>query len=108
MYRFNHAASGASLAAVPVHGSARRYRLSMALPEVAAPAREAGIESATPTLEQIVGLMEPLLPEGTGLSSLRWSSTYRVSHRIVPHMLRGGFFSPATRLICTRRLAARA
>jgi len=33
MYRFNHAAAGTTLAAVPVHGSNRRYRLSAVRPD---------------------------------------------------------------------------
>jgi 2-polyprenyl-6-methoxyphenol hydroxylase-like FAD-dependent oxidoreductase len=86
LYRFNHAASGerpgTSLVAVPVAGSNRRYRLSTVMPDD--PATETGSEKpVAPSLERITTLMTPLLPAGTQLSLLYWSSVYRVSHRIV-------------------------
>lgn len=87
LYRFNHASGdgkGTSLVAVPVAGSARRYRLSTILPDDAPSAGTGGETPAPPSLEQISGLMLPLLPEGTKFLGLHWSSIYRVSHRIVP------------------------
>jgi hypothetical protein len=97
MYRFNHAPTGGSggttLAAVPVPGSPRRYRLSTILPDPAAnTSGDAAGEAQPPTLEQVTALMAPLLPKGTNLSSLHWSSIYRVSHRIVPAYAKGRVF----------------
>jgi 2-polyprenyl-6-methoxyphenol hydroxylase-like FAD-dependent oxidoreductase len=93
MYRFNHGAAGTSLAAVPVHGSNRRYRLSAVRPDaVGAAAGDAAEEATPPTLDQIIALLGPLLPKGTTLSSLHWSSFYRVSHRIVPAYGKGNVF----------------
>ena len=95
LYRFNHAASGehpgTSLVAVPVAGSNRRYRLSTVMPDD--PATEAGSEKPVPpSLARITALMTPLLPAGTQLSSLHWSSMYRVSHRIVSRYGQGRVF----------------
>ena len=94
LYRFNHASGdgrGTSLVAVPVAGSTRRYRLSTILPD--APSAGAGGETpAPPSLEQISGLLLPLLPEGTKFLALHWSSIYRVSHRIVPRYAQGRVF----------------
>ena len=88
MYRFNQTAgkhSGTSLVAVPVHGLPQRYRLSMMLPESpGAAAQDEAEETASPDFGEITERMTPLLPAGTRLSALRWSSRYRVSHRIVP------------------------
>jgi 2-polyprenyl-6-methoxyphenol hydroxylase-like FAD-dependent oxidoreductase len=89
MYRFEktdpkHA--NTSAAAVPIRGSTRRYRLSMIVPEEQASAL-AGV--GTPDFAVMRGLLLPLLPEGTQLSSMRWSSVYRVSHRIASAYRRG-------------------
>jgi 2-polyprenyl-6-methoxyphenol hydroxylase-like FAD-dependent oxidoreductase len=117
MYRFNQSpaggAEGRALAAVPVHGSTRRYRLSTVMPDEDAATvgadssgaasgsetsgsetsgSEASGEAAPPGLEQIAALMGPLLPAGTRLSSLHWASVYRVSHRIVPAYAQGNVF----------------
>jgi 2-polyprenyl-6-methoxyphenol hydroxylase-like FAD-dependent oxidoreductase len=83
-YRFNLSADGgknaASMIAVPIHGSTRRYRLSTIVPETAA----SDPDTDAPDLTQVAALMSPLLPPGTELSAMRWSSRYRVSHRLVP------------------------
>lgn len=97
MYRFNTGKAGqpgsAALAAVPVHGSSRRYRLSTIVPESAMnTSDDAAAEAFPATLEQVTALMTPLLPQGTILSSLHWSSVYRVSHRIVPAYAKGCVF----------------
>jgi 2-polyprenyl-6-methoxyphenol hydroxylase-like FAD-dependent oxidoreductase len=97
MYRFNHGHSGepgsTSLVAVPVHGSPWRYGLSTMLPNAApAVAGDARKAPSPPTLEQVTKLMLPLLPAGTSLSSLHWSSVYRVSHRIVQVYSQGRAF----------------
>jgi 2-polyprenyl-6-methoxyphenol hydroxylase-like FAD-dependent oxidoreductase len=93
MYRFNWSdpmRAVSSLAAVPVRGSARRYRLSVI---VSSEERAAGLTSTeAPDLAQIRALMLPALPDGTRLSNQRWSSVYRVSHRIVPSYGHGRVF----------------
>lgn len=93
MYRFNVSGEGGegstSLAALPVRGSARRYRLSMILlPDDAA----RHTLNATPDFAEIERIMLPVLPKDTRLSSMRWSSVYRVSHRIAQSYARGRVF----------------
>ncbi|WP_244817232.1 FAD-dependent monooxygenase [Caballeronia sp. Lep1P3] len=93
MYRFSQSAregrGATTLAAVPVRGSAQRYRLStVLLPDDAA--RLASV--LAPDFGQVERIMQPALPEGTRLSSMRWSSVYRVSHRIAQHYARGRVF----------------
>ncbi|HTJ94129.1 MAG TPA: FAD-dependent monooxygenase [Pararobbsia sp.] len=93
MYRFNLAGSGGNprtLAAIPIRGSAQRYRLSTVLPDDYA-ANDTAAERA-PDFDMIEHTMRPLLPEGTSLSSMRWSSVYRVSHRIVPQYRKAHVF----------------
>ncbi|MFZ5779491.1 MAG: FAD-dependent monooxygenase [Pseudomonadota bacterium] len=86
-------AEGASLVAVPIHSSGRRYRLSMVLPPEAAARLKPGSDGpGHPDLDQITGFMSPLLPRGTALSALHWSSVYRVSHLIVPAYSKGDVF----------------
>ena len=98
MYRFNTGAEagqsgGTALAAVPVHGSSRRYRLSTVVPDATLnTSGDAAGETFPATLDQITALMSPILPKGTTLSSLHWSSVYRVSHRIVPTYGKGRVF----------------
>jgi 2-polyprenyl-6-methoxyphenol hydroxylase-like FAD-dependent oxidoreductase len=97
MDRFNTGVAGQpgsmALAAVPVHGSSRRYRVSTIVPgtETSTPG-DAEAEAVPPTLQHVITLMTPLLPKGTILSSLHWSSVYRVSHRIVPAYAKGCVF----------------
>jgi hypothetical protein len=55
-------------------------------------ARDEAEEAAPPDLGEITERMTPLLPAGTRLASLRWSSRYRVSHRIVPAYGKGRIF----------------
>ena len=97
MYRFNWSdptRAVSSLAAVPVCGSAQRYRLSVIVSseELAAQLAERFAANDAPDLEQIRALMLPALPDGTRLSNQRWSSVYRVSHRIVPSYCNGRVF----------------
>ncbi|WP_438395241.1 FAD-dependent monooxygenase [Caballeronia sp. DA-9] len=82
MYRFewtDPARAKGSVAAVPIRGSVKRYRLSMIVPDEHASSL-AGADN--PDFETMCNLLLPSLPEGTRLSSMRWSSVYRVSHRI--------------------------
>jgi 2-polyprenyl-6-methoxyphenol hydroxylase-like FAD-dependent oxidoreductase len=93
MYRFNRSAgegrAQTSLAAVPVRGAPGRYRLSIIVPEDQA-AAFSGV--ASPDFETMTQLLAPALPEGTRLASMRWSSVYRVSHRIASAYGRGRAF----------------
>lgn len=91
-YRFNHRrdGDGTTLVAIPVNGSSRRYRLSMVLPDAAVEGAAGPPQS--PDLGQVSAWMLPLLPSGARLSSLHWSSVYRISHRIVSAYSRGRVF----------------
>lgn len=92
MYRFDWSAGArpkASLAAVPVRGSERRYRLSIIVPGDRAAALA---DTPSPDFDTMGALLLPALPDNTRLSSMRWSSVYRVSHRIVPAYARGNVF----------------
>jgi 2-polyprenyl-6-methoxyphenol hydroxylase-like FAD-dependent oxidoreductase len=91
MYRFEWSAEGrpkTALAAVPVRGSDRRYRLSVVVPEDKA----AFADNPSPDFDTMCALLLPALPDDTRLSSMRWSSVYRVSHRIVPAYAQGSIF----------------
>ncbi|WP_336596498.1 FAD-dependent monooxygenase [Paraburkholderia bengalensis] len=77
MYRFewtDAARAKSSVAAVPVRGSQRRYRLSMIVPDEQASSL-AGV--AAPDFDTMRALLLPSLPPDTRLSSMRWSSVYR-------------------------------
>jgi 2-polyprenyl-6-methoxyphenol hydroxylase-like FAD-dependent oxidoreductase len=97
-YRFNQGAPGETgrggLVAIPVRSAGGcRYRLSTVLPESASSPPSSGEETRNPpSLDQVVTVMSPMLPQGTRLSSLHWSSVYRVSHRIVPSYAKGRAF----------------
>lgn len=77
------------VAVVPVPGTPGRYRLSMAAPpeywEDGAVLPEASLE----LLESVAG---PALPPGTKLRNLRWSSFYRISHRLASRYRQGRLF----------------
>ena len=96
-YRFRHVVEGQMrnmMVAVPIRGSTGRYRLSMGAPEAMGNAHEGiGAEAGVqPTLEQLEEVTRPMLPAGVRLSHLRWSSVYRISHRIVPRYSVGRVF----------------
>ena len=93
MYRFNWSGGErpqTSLAAVPIRGSVNRYRLSIIVGSEDDAAQLA--ETTAPDFDTICRLMLPALPDGTRLSSMRWSSVYRVSHRIASAYGRGRAF----------------
>jgi 2-polyprenyl-6-methoxyphenol hydroxylase-like FAD-dependent oxidoreductase len=92
-YRLTHTEGGELrnvVVAIPIPGDSRRYRVSMAAPP------EYWDETAdltqAPTLEQLTAACAPALPQGTRLTDLRWSSLYRISHRIVPRYSTGPVF----------------
>ena len=97
-YRFVQTVEGEmrnGMVAVPVRGSARRYRLSMGSPERRAEELlgDVGAEANTPpSLEELAAIAAPMLPPDTHLSNLQWSSFYRISHRIVPQYSVGNVF----------------
>jgi pentachlorophenol monooxygenase len=77
------------LVCIPLPGH-RRYRASMMVaPELmTAPSggeQEHGLatDRPGPTLEQIQAVLDRLAPEPTTASDLRWSSVFRISHRLV-------------------------
>ncbi|WP_233835984.1 FAD-dependent monooxygenase [Paraburkholderia sp. ZP32-5] len=91
-YRFestNPEHAKTSVMAVPVRGSARRYRLSTVVPDELAASLAS---TAAPDFDTMCALMLPSLPDGARLSSMRWSSVYRVSHRIASAYAHGRVF----------------
>ncbi|TWF75757.1 FAD binding domain-containing protein [Pseudonocardia hierapolitana] len=86
------------LVAIPLPGR-RRYRMSMLVPDVlaSAPAQQDGVEHGlesdrAPQLQHIQAVLDRLAPEPTRASHLRWSSVFRISHRIVDRYQRGRVF----------------
>ena len=76
-----------ALVCIPLPGVGR-YRMSMFAPaELATPANgevQHGIEAGrTPSLEHIQAVLDRLAPEPTTAHHLRWSSVFRISHRLV-------------------------
>ncbi|MGH7911599.1 MAG: FAD-dependent monooxygenase [Candidatus Dormibacteraceae bacterium] len=83
------------LVCIPLPGR-NRYRMSMLVPpELAteAPARGEvahGLESTrAPELRHIQAVLDRLAPQPTEASNLRWSSVFRISHRIVDRYREG-------------------
>jgi pentachlorophenol monooxygenase len=80
---------------LPGHG---RYRMSMLVPPelAAAPATESEHGLITdrpgPSLDQIQAVLDRLAPEPTTASNLRWSSIFRISHRLVDRYGEGRVF----------------
>lgn len=72
------------LVVIPIPGNPRRYRLSMVA--------EGDEVPANPSLEFLRELAGPILPEGVTIDTLRWSSAYSISHRIVPAYQKGRVF----------------
>jgi pentachlorophenol monooxygenase len=76
------------LVAIPLPGR-RRYRVSMLVPDDLATAHtrgtvEHGFEAGPkPELHHLQAVLDRLAPEPTRASNLRWSSIFRISHRIV-------------------------
>lgn len=82
---------------LPGHG---RYRMSMLVPEDLAVHRSSaadGVEHGfegdrRPGLAHIQAVVDRLAPEPATVSNLRWSSVFRISHRIVDSYGRGRVF----------------
>lgn len=64
---------------VPIPGNPRRYRISLAAPPEYWDESVELPEVSPELLERLAG---PALPPGTRLTNLRWSSFYRISHRL--------------------------
>ncbi|MDV7083052.1 pentachlorophenol monooxygenase [Rhodococcus sp. IEGM 248] len=87
------------LVCIPLPGR-RRYRMSMLVPSdlagtgTPAPDKIAhGFEAGPkPELSHIQAVLDRLSPEPTRASNLRWSSVFRISHRIVDSYGRGRVF----------------
>jgi hypothetical protein len=85
------------LVAIPLPGD-NRYRMSMLVsPDLATPARssqEHGLlgDRPGPTLAHIQAVLDRLAPEKTTASKLRWSSVFRISHRLVDRYAVGRVF----------------
>lgn len=84
---------------LPGPGPYRRYRMSMLVPpELQVPAASGdgvahGFEGERkPALEHIQAVLDRLAPEPTTARNLRWSSVFRISHRIVSAYGRGRVF----------------
>ncbi|MFD5910009.1 FAD-dependent monooxygenase [Streptomyces massasporeus] len=90
----HHGAEGRiddALVCIPLPGE-RRYRMSMMVPpelstkaQNAAPGETAhGLEGGrAPRLEHIQAVVDRLSPEPATASAMRWSSVFRISHRLV-------------------------
>ena len=85
------------LVCIPLPGR-KRYRATMLVPpELTAPPsgeEEHGLatDRPGPTLEQIQTVLDRLAPEPTTASHLRWSSVFRISHRLVDRYAEGRVF----------------
>ncbi|WP_203184654.1 FAD-dependent monooxygenase [Streptomyces pratensis] len=89
------------LVCIPLPGD-HRYRMSMAAPpELSRTGQEdadgvthglSGEQGPAPGVEDIQAVLDRLSPRPTTASSLRWSSVFRISHRIVDRYGRGRVF----------------
>ncbi len=88
------------LVCVPLPGE-NRYRMSMTVPPaLARPPGESAPEEVqhgleadrTPTLDDIQPVLDRLAPEPVTASRLRWSSVFRISHRLVDRYADGRVF----------------
>ena len=85
------------LVCIPLPGR-NRYRMSMLVPdELATQAGTGGIvhgfeDTRKPELSHIQAVLDRLAPEPTVARNLRWSSVFRISHRIVDNYGRGRVF----------------
>ncbi|MFD9931993.1 FAD-dependent monooxygenase [Streptomyces massasporeus] len=99
----HHGADGRvddALVCIPLPGE-RRYRMSMMVPPElstkggnAAPGETAhGLEGGrAPRLEHIQAVVDRLSPEPATVSAMRWSSVFRISHRLVDRYSAGRVF----------------
>jgi 2-polyprenyl-6-methoxyphenol hydroxylase-like FAD-dependent oxidoreductase len=79
------------------HRRRNRYRVSMLVPDELSAAPSAGVAHGfegdrKPQLHHIQAVLDRLAPEPTTARNLRWSSVFRISHRIVDAYGRGRVF----------------
>lgn len=84
------------LVCIPLPGRGR-YRMSMLVPDDLKTATAAGIQhgfegAKAPELHHIQAVLDRLSPEPATARNLRWSSVFRISHRIVDAYGRGRAF----------------
>jgi 2-polyprenyl-6-methoxyphenol hydroxylase-like FAD-dependent oxidoreductase len=84
------------LVCIPLPGR-NRYRMSMLVPDELSTAASAGVAHGfeggrKPELHHIQAVLDRLSPEPTTARNLRWSSVFRISHRIVDAYGRGRVF----------------
>jgi pentachlorophenol monooxygenase len=84
------------LVCIPLPGR-QRYRMSMLVPDDLATASAGGVAhgfegARKPELHHIQAVLDRLSPEPTTARNLRWSSVFRISHRIVDAYGRGRVF----------------
>ena len=87
-----------ALVCIPLPG-VNRYRMSMLVPDELATPKPAAGEVAhgleggrAPELHHIQAVLDRLSPEPTTASNLRWSSVFRISHRLVDRYGQGRVF----------------
>ena len=78
------------LVCIPIPGDPRRWRDSMMAP-LDMQSDDADL-SSPPSLDVLRAEALPILPPGTAVTDLRWSSYYRISHRIVSRYASGRCF----------------
>lgn len=96
------------LVCIPLPGRGR-YRMSMLVPPELSMARQQaagdphdaevahGLEGGqTPGLPDVQSVVDRLSPQPTTATALRWSSVFRISHRLVDRYAEGGSLSPVT------------
>jgi 2-polyprenyl-6-methoxyphenol hydroxylase-like FAD-dependent oxidoreductase len=84
------------LVCIPLPGRGR-YRMSMLVPDELSTASTTGVAHGfeggrKPELHHIQAVLDRLSPEPTTVRNLRWSSVFRISHRIVNAYGRGRVF----------------
>lgn len=78
------------LVCIPLPGR-RRYRVSMLVPEELSRAGSAK-DAANPQLHHVQAVLDRLAPEPTTATNMRWSSVFRISHRLVNRYQQGRAF----------------
>jgi 2-polyprenyl-6-methoxyphenol hydroxylase-like FAD-dependent oxidoreductase len=78
------------LICIPIPGDPLRFRVSCAAPPELQD--EHADLSQPPSLERFTAMVAPMLPAGTKITDLCWSSYYRISHRIVSRYADGNAF----------------
>ncbi|HVV31045.1 MAG TPA: FAD-dependent monooxygenase, partial [Mycobacteriales bacterium] len=99
--RCSHRSAGRTddlLVCIPLPGR-KRYRMSMLVPPELStgPARDDAVQHGleggrTPELRHVQAVLDRLAPEPTVAANLRWSSVFRISHRIVNRYGEGRVF----------------